>query len=103
MNYLGFEGVWVPVEALLDGLLALLLVLQVVEAVVAVAVEAELPVGEAVAVQLQALRLGAVARLPRPHPRRLERARVVRVGGSAHRRRVAIARDGVIPGGKTNP
>ena len=71
--------------------------LQVVEAVVAVAVEAELPVGEAVAVQLQALRLGAVARLPRPHARRLERARVVRVGGRAHRRSVTIAREGFIP------
>ena len=72
--------------------------LQVVEAVVAVAVEAELPVGEAVAVQLQALRLGAVARLPRTHARRLERAGVgIRVGGRAHRRSVTIAREGFIP------
>ena len=73
--------------------------LQVVEAVVAVAVEAELPVGEAVAVQLQALRLGAVARLPRPHARRLERAGVVHGvgGGRAHRRSVTIATEGFIP------
>ena len=74
--YLGFEGVGIPVQTLLDLLLALLLVLQVVETVVAVAVEAKLSVGEAIAVQLQALRLGAVARLSRPHARRLERGRV---------------------------
>lgn len=63
---LGMESERVAVQAGLDGLLPLLLVRQVVVAVVAVAAVAELPTRKAVAVQLQALRLGAVARLPGP-------------------------------------
>jgi len=66
--------IWVPVETLLDGLLPGLLVGQVVEAVVAVAVVAELAVGEAVAVQLEALGLGAVARLARTNSLRFDRS-----------------------------
>ena len=49
-SYLGFEGVRIPIQALLDLFLTFLLVLQVVEAVVAVAVETKLSIGEAVAV-----------------------------------------------------
>jgi hypothetical protein len=66
------EGVRVPLQTRLDRPLPVVLVLQVVEAVHAVAHVAELAVGEAVAVQLQALALGAVARLPRSHPVRLQ-------------------------------
>lgn len=61
------EGVRVALQACLDGPIPVILVVEVVEAVHAVAHVAEFPVGEAVAVQLQALRLGAVAGLPRPH------------------------------------
>ena len=66
-SYLGLERVRIPIQALFDLFLTFLFVLQVVETVVAVAVEAKLSIGEAVAVQFQALRLGAVARLSRPH------------------------------------
>lgn len=44
------ESLWVPVETRLDGFETFRFVLQVVEAVVAVAVVAELAVGKAVAV-----------------------------------------------------
>ena len=64
LSDLGLEGVRVPLETLLHRLLSLLLVIPVVAAVAAVAVFAELTVREAVTVQLEALRLGAVARLP---------------------------------------
>lgn len=60
---LGLEGVRVSVEAGADGLAALVLVLDVVEAVLAVAVQTELAEGEALTVELQTLGFGAVARL----------------------------------------
>lgn len=49
------EGVRVALQACLDGPIPVILVVEVVEAVHAVAHVAEFPVGEAVAVQLQAL------------------------------------------------
>lgn len=75
------ERVRVPLEAVLDRPLPVLLVLDVVEAVHAVAQVAELAVREAVAVQLQALRLGAVARLARAHAVRLRAGIGGRRGG----------------------
>lgn len=51
----------IPLQTDANRLLTLLLVLDVVEAVLAVAVLAELAVRKAIAVQLQALRFGAVA------------------------------------------
>jgi hypothetical protein len=50
LTHLRSESARVSVEALLDGLLSLSFVVKVVVAVGAVAVEAELAVGEAVAV-----------------------------------------------------
>ena len=50
---LWFESVGIPVQALLDGLLPRRLVLEVVVAVGAAAVEAELAAGEAFAVPIE--------------------------------------------------
>ena len=50
MTYLGFEGSRVSLQALLDGLLPIFLVVQVVVAVVAVAVVTELAVGKTIAI-----------------------------------------------------
>lgn len=80
------ERVRVPLQAVLNRPLPVLLVLDVVEAVHAVAQVAELAVREAVAVQLQALRLRAVARLARTHAVGLE-AGVGRRGGGLLGRR----------------
>ena len=60
------ESIRVPVETRPDGLLPELLILQVIMTVVAVAAVAELAVREAVAVQLETLRLCAIARLAWP-------------------------------------
>ncbi len=54
-------------------LLPLLFVVQIVETVGTVAEMTELAVRETVTVQLQALRFGAVARLPRSHSVRFEK------------------------------
>uniref|UniRef100_A0A147BCK3 Putative secreted protein n=1 Tax=Ixodes ricinus TaxID=34613 RepID=A0A147BCK3_IXORI len=66
LAYLWSECVGVPLQASRDSLLPLLFMFQVVKAVVAVAAVAELAICKAVAVQLEALRFGAVAGLPRP-------------------------------------
>ena len=66
------ERVRIPHETILNGSLAMLLVFQIIEAVHAIALVAELSVGEAVAVELQALRLGAIAWLSGPHPVRFQ-------------------------------
>lgn len=60
---LGVEGVGVAVEAEANGLLPGLLIREVIAAADAVAVVAELAIREAVAVELEALRARAVARL----------------------------------------
>lgn len=63
---LGAERMRVTLQTALDRLLPILLVVQVVVAIDAVAQVAKLATRKAVAVQLKALRLGAVARLARP-------------------------------------
>lgn len=72
------ERVRIALQTRFDRPLAVVFVLQIVEAIHAVAHVAELAVGETIAIQLQTLRLGAIARLPGTHPVRLH----VGVGGS---------------------
>lgn len=60
------ESIRVSIKTGPDGFLPEFLVFQVVVAIMTVAAVAELAVRKAVAVQLETLRLGAVARLARP-------------------------------------
>lgn len=65
------EGVGIPLQTIFYRPLPVLLVVEVIEAVHAVAHVAEFAVGEAVAVKFEALRFGAVAGLSGAHPIRL--------------------------------
>lgn len=62
------EGMRVPFQAVLDRPLPVLLVQYIIEAVHAIAQVAELAVRKTIAVQLQTLRLSAVAGLPGSDP-----------------------------------
>lgn len=69
---LGPESVRISHQTILDSPLSVLLVVDIIEAIHAVAHVAELSVRETIAVQLEALALGAVARLSGPHTVRLD-------------------------------
>lgn len=60
---LGVKGVWISIQTEANGLLSGFLIRKVIAATDAVAVVAKLAVCKAIAVQLEALRAGAVARL----------------------------------------
>lgn len=80
---LGVEGGGVAVQRQANRLLPRVLIGEVVAAADAVAVVAKLAVGEALAVQLQTLRAGAVARLPTTLLQGQKVVRVVGEGGRA--------------------